>query len=91
MGCCLGKEKKSRSSRSAGNDVQKTVYTCYIRKAQEYGCQIEPNDKRSVKRIKSSQSGIRGTNNPARRRFKDSHTVCLSNDVCVTRSNIQSK
>ena len=91
MGCCLGKEKKSRSSRSAGNDVQNTVYSGSTRKTQAYGNQIELNDKRSVKRKKSSQSGIRGTNIPARGRFEDSHTVCLSNDVHVTRSNCQSK
>ena len=91
MGCCLGKEKKSRSSRSAGNDVQKTVYHGSTRKTHEFGNQIEPNDKRSVKRKKSSQSGIRRTNIPARGRFKDSHTVCISNDVYVTRSNSQSK
>ena len=91
MGCCLGKEKKSRSSRSAGNDVQNTVYHGSNRKTHEFSNQIEPNDKRSVKRKKSSQSGIRGANIPARGRSKDSHTVCLSSDVYVTRSNCQSK
>ena len=91
MGCCLGKEKKSRSSRSAGNDVQYTVYHGSTRKTQEYGSQIELNNKRSVKRNKSAQSGIRGTKIPSRGRFESSHAICLSNDVYVAQSNSRSK
>ena len=89
MGSCLCKEKKSRSSRSAGNGDES-----YQRSTRGRGTrnnQTDPNDKRSVTRGRSPESGSRENNVSFGGAIEGSNIVNISIDRSVTRLSSQSK
>ena len=91
MGSCLCKEKKSKSSRSAGNGDES--YSRSTRGAGNCrGNQTQPNDKRSAEGRRSPETGRNDHDlSLGGGAAEGSNIVNISNDRSITRLSSQSK